>query len=533
MLAWVAGRELQGGSMDQPSPAYGASVLVVDDDPLSARKLAMTVSALGHEVETARGGPQALERLRRGGIDVVLLDIVMPGMDGFEVLRQLGREGRLQDVPVIVVSALEEEVETVARALDLGAEDFLPKSYDLTILRARLGSTLTKKRYRDRELDYLRDVESLTRAAKVIEAGPFRPAELEIGHVAARDDALGRLAAVLGQLTEVIYEREQRSDMRARTLWGVIMLIVSGGLIGSAPALGRMAAELGGGAIEVSVATNLTGALACFAVAAWRGRLPKLSGRNLRFCLVVAVVFGCIYWVWLNVVAAQVEATTIALVSSSRSFMVFVLAALMSLERPSGRRVLGLGLGLAAVGTVLVAEGPVGTQAGFGWMLATLGLPAILAVHTLVMAWRPKDLDPYAATALMMILAAGLLVVVGLASGEPVFPSDASPRLAVVLVAFGLAVGAAVAVALEIVARAGAVFAGQLAYVQTLAGIGWGMILLGEQLPLLAWGALGMVILGFFLVQPRRAGEEFSVTIPIGHHIGAAPSEGVTGRRTA
>ncbi len=493
----------------------------------------MTIAALGHGVEIARGGSQALKRLSDDGIDVVFLDIVMPGMDGFEVLRQLGLQGRLRDIPVIVVSALEEEAESVAQALDLGAEDFLPKGYDLTVLRARLGSTLTKKRFRDRELDYLRDVEALTRAAKVIEAGPFRPAELEIGHVAARHDALGRLAAVLGQLTEVFYAREQRSDMRAKTLWGVIMLIVAGGLIGGAPALGRIAAELGGGAIEVSVATNLVGALGCFAVAVWRGRVPKLCARNLSFCLVAAVVFGCLYRVWLNVVASQVEATTIALVSSSRSFMVFGLAALLSLERPSGRRVLGLGLGLAAVGAVLVAQGSMETEAGFGWTLATLGLPAILAVHTLVMAWRPRDLDPYAAAGLMMILAAGLLVVIGLASGEPVFPSDAGPQLGMVLIAFGLAIGLAVAVSLEIVARAGAVFAGQVAYVQTLAGIAWGMILLGEQLPMLAWGALGMVILGFFLVQPRQAGKEFSVTIPIAHRMDADPAGEVTGRRTA
>jgi drug/metabolite transporter (DMT)-like permease len=72
-----------------------------------------------------------------------------------------------------------------------------------------------------------------------------------------------------------------------------------------------------------------------------------------------------------------------------------------------------------------------------------------------------------------------------------------------------------VALALDLVAITGAVFASQMAYSQTLSGIAWGMLLLGEQLPGMAWGAFGLVILGFWLVQPKEAGDEFSVTVPI------------------
>ncbi len=142
-----------------------ASVLVVDDSRVSAMKLAKAMTSLGHRVETVFDGRSAVDLIRNRSFDVILLDIVMPEMDGYEVLALLKSDPDLRDLPVIVISALEDEAGSVARALELGAEDFLPKDFDLAILKARLKSSLIKKRYRDRELEYLHDVETLTKAA--------------------------------------------------------------------------------------------------------------------------------------------------------------------------------------------------------------------------------------------------------------------------------------------------------------------------------------------------------------------------------
>ncbi|MHA6346524.1 response regulator [Roseivivax sp. CAU 1761] len=492
-----------------------ASALVVDDSLLSAKKLAMTVAALGHDVEIAGDGTAALALLRARAFDVVFLDIVMPEIDGFEVLRRIKADAALRDLPVIVVSSLDTETDSVARALELGAEDFLPKSYDLTILRARLGSTLSRKRYRDRERAYLRDVEILTRAAEIIEAGDFRPSDLDIASVSARPDQLGRLSKVLAGLTRAFYERERLNDLRARTLWGTIMVMVAGILFAVGPSLSRMAGDLGLRPLELAVSANLVGAAICLGVGIVYRGWPRLRFAHLRFFLAWAVIYGCAYKVWLVYVAEHVAASIIALIASSRAFMVFVASALIALERPSARRLLGLSIGLAAVALVLLQTGSAEGSAEMVWLLAALALPALLTLHTLLMAWRPKDLDEYTTTALMLALAATLLAGAGSALGESVLPARIDLASLTIILAFALATGVSIALALEIVARAGAVFASQMAYVQTLAGIAWGMILLDEQLPALAWGAVILVVLGFLLVQPKQAGDEFSVSIPL------------------
>ena len=161
-----------------------ARILVVDDNRISGRKLMKAVKALGHQAEIVPSGADALARLRESPSDIVLLDILMPGMDGYAVLDAMKSDHALRDIPVIVVSSLEDEIGSVARAIELGAEDFLPKSFELTILRARINASLARKRFRDREIEYFRDIEHLTQAAKVIESGAFRPEDMDVGKVA-------------------------------------------------------------------------------------------------------------------------------------------------------------------------------------------------------------------------------------------------------------------------------------------------------------------------------------------------------------
>jgi len=128
----------------------GARLLVADDNKVNRLLLARNLSLQGHQVESAENGRQALARLQGGGFDLLLLDIEMPDMNGFEVLEQLVADPVLRDVPVIVTSSLE-GVEHVARCIGLGADDYLHKPVNPVLLKARVDSSLEKKRLRDQQ----------------------------------------------------------------------------------------------------------------------------------------------------------------------------------------------------------------------------------------------------------------------------------------------------------------------------------------------------------------------------------------------
>ncbi|MDQ3865845.1 MAG: response regulator, partial [Actinomycetota bacterium] len=134
-----------------------ASVLVVDDDVVNRTLLAKNVEREGHRVTTAENGRQALEMLRADSFDVVLLDVVMPEMDGYAVLEEIQSDGSLRRLPVIMISALD-EIESVVRCIELGAEDYLSKPFDPVLLRARINAGLTKKRLHELEEARVRDV---------------------------------------------------------------------------------------------------------------------------------------------------------------------------------------------------------------------------------------------------------------------------------------------------------------------------------------------------------------------------------------
>ena len=119
-------------------------ILVVDDDEGNRAMLARRLVRLGFNVATAENGRRALEELRAVKFDLMLLDIQMPELNGYEVLEQLKADPALRDIPVIVLSA-SDETERVARCIEMGAEDYLPKPFDPVLLQARLGASLEKK----------------------------------------------------------------------------------------------------------------------------------------------------------------------------------------------------------------------------------------------------------------------------------------------------------------------------------------------------------------------------------------------------
>jgi adenylate cyclase len=132
-----------------------AAILIVDDDEMNRYTLARRLRREGYQDLTeAADGLTALALLRGHPFDLVLLDVMMPGMNGYEVLRTLKSDPALRGIPVIMISALD-AVDGAVRCIELGAEDYLPKPFNPTLLRARVGASLDKKRLRDQEAAHL------------------------------------------------------------------------------------------------------------------------------------------------------------------------------------------------------------------------------------------------------------------------------------------------------------------------------------------------------------------------------------------
>ncbi len=134
------------------------TILVVDDNAMNRELLARRLAKDGHGLIMAEHGREALDRLAESNVDVVLLDIMMPVMDGYQVLLALRADERLRRIPVIVLSA-DDQTESVVRCIEIGAEDFLPKPVNPVILTARVESCLQRKRFQDREQAYREEIE--------------------------------------------------------------------------------------------------------------------------------------------------------------------------------------------------------------------------------------------------------------------------------------------------------------------------------------------------------------------------------------
>jgi DNA-binding response OmpR family regulator len=132
-----------------PGASTAGHILVVDDNDTSRDLLCRKLAREGYAVSSAPGGLCALEMTANSSFDLVLLDVMMPDLDGIQVLERW-RDSRLLDsVPVIVTSALD-EVNSAVRCLELGAEDYLTKPFDPVLLKARISSSIQKKKLRGR-----------------------------------------------------------------------------------------------------------------------------------------------------------------------------------------------------------------------------------------------------------------------------------------------------------------------------------------------------------------------------------------------
>ena len=141
--------------MTSPRNTPAGDLLVVDDNRVNRLLIGRALEQLGHRVLFAENGREALEALRRRPVDLVLLDIEMPEMNGYQVLEALAADPHLREIPVVMMSSVE-EVDSVARCIEMGAEDYLFKPVNPVLLRARVGSSLEKKRLRDQQRELVR-----------------------------------------------------------------------------------------------------------------------------------------------------------------------------------------------------------------------------------------------------------------------------------------------------------------------------------------------------------------------------------------
>ena len=198
-----------------PTGIGAGAVLVVDDEEGNRDLLRRRLERNGYSVIEASSGEDALALVASQQIDLVLLDMLMPGLDGRAVLERLKGDAATRDIPVIMVSALD-SLQEIAKCIQAGAEDYLPKPFDPIILKARIAGSLSRKRWRDQEQEVVRAIGVVTEAASAVEAGTYRSGQL--ADVAQRGDAIGRLARVMDRMAAEVQDRESRLRERLQEL---------------------------------------------------------------------------------------------------------------------------------------------------------------------------------------------------------------------------------------------------------------------------------------------------------------------------
>ncbi len=182
-------------------------ILIVDDEPFNVDYLEQELEDLGYDTVSAANGREALEQATSEAPDVVLLDVLMPEMDGLQALQHLKTDVATRDIPVIIVSALM-DINSVVRGIELGAEDYLPKPFNLTLLKARLATSLQKKKLRDLERSYLQQEIMLRQSEKLATMGRLSAGMAhELNNPAAAGQrGAGQLQAAVSQVQQTHYD---------------------------------------------------------------------------------------------------------------------------------------------------------------------------------------------------------------------------------------------------------------------------------------------------------------------------------------
>jgi drug/metabolite transporter (DMT)-like permease len=403
-----------------------------------------------------------------------------------------------------VVSGLDGDMDVVVSAIELGAEDFLPKPLDPTLFRARVMSSIDKKRLRDAELENLRRIDRLSEAAHVMETGRFNPASLQLESVAARPDAIGRLASVFMEMAHQVYDREVALQRNIRTLKGGALLLLQGVLWGLVVPLSVMIYRDNPLSLGVTFWSNLAAGALCCAWAIGSGKSLRITLPDFFFLLSWAFIFG-LSSIVLFEAAGRVSGIALSIIIAMQGFAVFTIAAAMRIEAPSLRRFAGLGLGLIGVLALLLVRETVPGIDDWTWLLVAMLVPILYGAIDILLAVRhPPTLDTIVSSGLVLVLSAVLVLPLALLRGHYyTLGADLSVGDALVVVT-GVCIGFCTVLYIRLIALAGAVFASQSAYAITVSGIAWSVILLGEAMSLWTIVALALIMSGLALVGPKR-----------------------------
>lgn len=493
--------------------SFRGRVLVVDDHSPTRMKMTLAVKNLGHHVEEASDGESALARLARGDIDMVLLDIVMPGMDGFDVLRAMKADASMRDIPAIVISSLE-EMDDVVKAIELGADDFLTKSFDVVLLRARVNAGLERKRLRNQELEYLRQVDRLAAASRMVEGRGFDPSRLGLDDVSRRDDALGNLSRVFVAMASEVYRREQNLRKTISLLKGGFLLLLIGVLWGLIPSLSRIVMLEDQSPFGVVFWTLCCSAMIMTMVSIVTGQYPGRSRADLLRYALVGLIGGTLPQLTLFWVASNVPAMVISIVLAVESFIVFVIAALIGLEAPSLKRFVGLSLGLVCVLLVMLPGEAAMGGGNWIWILAALLVPSFYATEGLMIASMPSSSAGAIGTATGIVIASALIVApITIFSGSFIPVGEAVNGFGWAFLLIAALSATSMVLSIIAVRTTGAVFSSQVSYATTGAGIIWSTILLDEQMTGWILAAIACLISGVALVMPKSYDEDDQVPI--------------------
>lgn len=181
-------------------------VLVVDDDRTNRMMVTYRLEINGIHAVAAESGPQALRVMREETFHAVLLDVVMPQMDGYTTLELIKSDPALRDTPVVMISQLD-DMDSVTRCLDLGAEDYLPKPVNSLLLMARINGILLRSQLKEMEEEYHNQLGVLIDALNAAEDHVFHPQSLK--SVADRNDRLGECARTIQRVIPAISHKAQ------------------------------------------------------------------------------------------------------------------------------------------------------------------------------------------------------------------------------------------------------------------------------------------------------------------------------------
>lgn len=484
----------------------GFNVLVVDDSPTSRLKLAVAVRNLGHTVEEADGGESGLVSLRSGKIDLVLLDIVMPGIDGYEVLRRMSGDPALSEIPVLVISSLE-DMKEIVEAIELGAVDFLPKSVDPSLLRARVSACLEKKRLRDLELEYLKDVGHLTEAARIVREHDFNPARLPLDAVSQRQDPLGDLARLFTHMAGEVHRREMAYRRQIDLLRGGFILILIGVMTGLYPTLSRILASNNidnplGTSAWVALATMVVGLVG---ISVTR-RLPTFTWAKIRFALVIGPFSAAFPQIALFYATEHITGIVMSIILAMQALMVFLITTLLGIEKPSLVRLGGLVMGLIAVVVILQPS-----SSGMGivspiWIFVALLVPLCYGLEGILMVAMPtQKVSAWELVFFAMLGSSVWAWLLAIAFGVTLPVTDIDQTTGFVIVAFAAISGIGTWLLAIAVRKTGAVFASQYGYVTTIMGVIWSILILSETASAWMWASLGCMLIGMVLVRPKTS----------------------------